>query len=293
MEPIALIPEVVEIAAPGVVVYGDADPTHDELAACGFFVPRYMGAAPNTHLMSAMPRLEVCQLLTAGFDQALELVPDGVKLCNAIGVHDASTAELAIGLMLTSRRAIDDAVRAMQLGSWDHRSHSSLADARVLVIGAGGVGRAIRDRLMAFEVSVQLVGRTARSDIAGIDQIFSLLPISDIVVMATPLNPSTQRMVDAEFLSRMASGALLVNVSRGQVVDTEAILGEIGRLRFALDVTDPEPLPPGHPLWSSPGVIVTPHLGGNTSAFVPRARALVTSQIHAWQSGETLQGVVN
>lgn len=293
MQKIALIPALVGTPGPGVVIYGDDEtPTQEQLESCGFFVPHYMGPQPNAQLMSAMPHLEVCQLLTAGFDYAAHHLPAGVTLCNAKGVHDASTSELAIGLILASLRGIDTAARDMATGTWDHHPHVSLADRRVLVIGAGGVGRAIHDRLLPFEVSIRMMARTSRDGIATLDQLPALLPQCDIVVIAVPLDASTRHLVDTAFLSRMRDGALLVNVSRGAVVDTQAVLAEAGRLRFALDVTDPEPLPPDHPLWSSPDVLITPHLGGNTSAFIPRARKLITEQVTRWQSGARVECVV-
>jgi len=293
MDKIALIPDLVGTPGPGIVIYGDDEILAEELlGACGFFVPHYMGPQPNAHLMARMPNLEVCQLLTAGFDYAQPFVPSGVTLCNARGVHDASTSELAVGMILASLRGIDDAARSMTSGTWDHRPHVSLADRRVLIIGAGGVGRAIHDRLLPFEVSIRMVARTSRDGIASLDQLSTLLPQCDVVVIAVPLVDSTRGLVDAAFLARMRDGALLVNVARGPVADTEAILAEAGRLRFALDVTDPEPLPPDHPLWSSPDVLITPHLGGNTSAFVPRATRLVSEQVARWQSGRAVEHVV-
>ncbi|MEY4136911.1 MAG: hypothetical protein RL205_1039 [Actinomycetota bacterium] len=293
MEKIALIPELVGTPGPGIVIYGDDEtPSDEELDACGFFVPHYMGPKPNADLMARMPNLEVCQLLTAGFDYAQPFVPTGVTLCNARGVHDASTSELAVGMILASLRGIDDAARSMTSGTWDHRPHVSLADRRVLIIGAGGVGRAIHDRLLPFEVGIRMVARTSRDGIASLDQLSVLLPQCDVVVVAVPLDDSTRGLVDAAFLAQMRDGALLVNVARGPVADTEAILAEAGRLRFALDVTDPEPLPPDHPLWLSPDVLITPHLGGNTSAFVPRASRLVSEQIARWQSGRAVEHVV-
>ena len=294
MDHLALVPDIVGTPGPGVVLYGDSQVLTDEqLQSCGFFVPHYMGPQPNAHLMQHMPRLQACQLLTAGFDYAVQFIPEGVTLCNAQGVHDASTSELAVGLILASLRGIDDAARSMTTGTWDHRRHASLADRRVLVIGTGGVGRAIHDRLLPFEVSIRMMARTSRDGIAAPDQLPALLPQCDIVVIAVPLDDSTRGMVDAQFLSQMRDGALLVNVSRGGVADTEAMLHEAGRLHFALDVTDPEPLPADHPLWSAPGVLITPHLGGNTSAFVPRATRLVAEQIARWQSGAPLECLVS
>ena len=294
MDKIALIPELIGTPGPGIVIYRDDQTLSDEqLQLCGFFVPHYMGPTPNAYLMAQMPNLEVCQLLTAGFDSAVPHLPEGVTLCNAKGVHDASTSELAIGLILASLRGIDDSARGMTTGTWDHRPHASLADRRVLIIGSGGVGRAIHDRLLAFEVDVRMVGRTARDGIAAPDQLPVLLPQCDIVVIAVPLDDSTHHLVDSHFLAQMRDCSLLVNVSRGAVADTQAIVAEAGRLRFALDVTDPEPLPPDHPLWSSPDVLITPHLGGNTSAFIPRARRLVLEQFGRWSTGKPLDAVVS
>lgn len=293
MEKIALIPEIVGTPGPGIVLYGDDQAlTSGQLQSCGFFVPHYMGPQPNAHLMHQMPNLDVCQLLTAGFDYAVHYLPAGVTLCNAKGVHDASTSELAIGLILASLRGIDEAARDMTSGTWNHRPHVSLADRRVLVIGTGGVGRAIHDRILPFEVRIRMMARTSRDGVATPDQLPDLLPQCDIVVIAVPLNDSTRHLVNAAFLAQMRDGALLVNVSRGAVADTEAIVAEVGRLRFALDVTDPEPLLSDHPLWSSPDVLITPHLGGNTTAFIPRATQLVSEQVARWQSGGQLDCIV-
>lgn len=293
MEKIGLIPEIVGTPGPGIVLYGDDQVlTGEQLQSCGFFVPHYMGPQPNAHLMQQMPNLEVCQLLTAGFDYAVQYLPAGVTLCNAKGVHDASTSELAVGMILASLRGIDAAARDMTSGTWNHRPHVSLADRRVLVIGTGGVGRAIHDRLLSFEVSIRMMARTSRDGVATPDQLPDLLPQCDIVVIAVPLNDSTRHLVNAAFLAQMRDGALLVNVSRGAVADTEAIVAEAGRLRFALDVTDPEPLPSDHALWSSPDVLITPHLGGNTTAFIPRATRLVSEQVARWQTGGQLDCVV-
>ena len=293
MEKIALIPEIVGTPGPGIVLYGeDHDLTDGQLEACGFFVPHYMGPQPNLHVMAQMPNLEICQLLTAGFEHAIAYLPPGATLCNAKGVHDASTSELAVGMILASLRGIDDAARDMTSGTWNHRPHVSLADRRVLVVGTGGVGRAIHDRLLPFEVSIRMMARTSRDGVATPDQLPDLLPQCDIVVIAVPLDDSTRHLVNAAFLAQMRDGALLVNVSRGAVADTEAIAAEAGRLRFALDVTDPEPLPSDHPLWSSPDVLITPHLGGNTTAFIPRATRLVSEQVARWQTGTEVDCVV-
>jgi phosphoglycerate dehydrogenase-like enzyme len=263
-------------------------------AQVGFYVPEYMGPRESLELIAHMPNLEVVQLLTVGFDAALEHVPDHVTLCNAVGVHDASTAELAVALILTSLRGIDDFARAMPHGEWIHERRPSLVDQRVLIIGAGGVGLAIANRLIPFEAEVTLVARSQRPGVVGISELPSLLPEVDVVILAVPLDVHTSGLVDDSFLSRMRDGALLVNVARGGVVDTQALRhhAQQGRIRAALDVTDPEPLPPEHPLWRIPGVLISPHVGGNTSAFLPRARALVEKQIDRWRSGDPLEHVV-
>lgn len=259
-----------------------------------FYVPRYMGPTEDLALMSVMPHLKVVQLLTAGFDTALGHLPPGVTLCNAGGVHDASTAELAVGLILSSLRGIDDFVRTMPSGGWLHAKREALADKRVLIIGAGGVAQALRSRLSPFEVDVELVGRTARPGVHAAAALPDLLGRADVVVLAVPLDDSTRGLVDTPFLARMRDGALLVNIARGPVVDTDALVAAVasGRIRAALDVTEPEPLPPGHPLWTLPGVLISPHVGGNTTAFLPRARRLVADQLVRFVEGRPLQSVV-
>ena len=264
------------------------------LSKVGFYVPVYMGPRDSLELIAQMPNLEVVQLLTVGVDAALEYVPEHVSLCNAVGVHDASTAELAVALVLASLRGIDDFARAMPHGEWVHDRRSSLVDRNVLIIGAGGVGQAIAHRLIPFGAEVTLVARSQRTGVVASSELPSLLPEADIVVLAVPLNMHTSGLVDDSFLSRMREGSLLVNVARGGVVDTQALVrhAQQGRIRAALDVTDPEPLPPEHPLWRIPGVLISPHVGGDTSAFLPRARALVEQQISRWRSKDPLMHVV-
>jgi len=281
------------VLVPGDLQLGYSDIPVD-LSQVGFYVPTYMGPRSTFELIGQMPNLEVVQLLTVGFDAALEYVPENVTLCNAVGVHDASTAELAVALVLASLRGIDDFARAMPQGEWIHDRRSSLVDRKVIIIGAGGVGRAIANRLIPFEAEVTLVAKSQRPGVVSISELPSLLPKVDIVILAVPLDGHTTGLVDDAFLSRMRDGALLVNVARGGVVDTAALLQHVqqGRIRAALDVTDPEPLPPEHPLWRTPGVLVSPHVGGDSSAFIPRAKRLVESQISRWLSGNLLEHVV-
>lgn len=265
-------------------------PVVHDLDQVAFYVPRYMGPVDDLALMVRMPQLRVVQLLTAGYENALRFLPSGAALCNAAGVHDASTAELAVGLTISSLRGLDAFARAMPGGAWLYGRREALADKRVLIVGAGGVGQAIRRRLEPFEADVAMVGRTARPGVHAAADLPGLLPTADVVVLAVPLDAATHHLVDTAFLARMRDGALLVNVARGAVVDTEALVAQVasGRIRAALDVTDPEPLPADHPLWALPGVLISPHVGGNTSAFLPRARALVAEQLRRFAAGEPL-----
>ena len=263
-------------------------PGPDVLGAVEIHVLPYTFDPSSFAAVPSLPRLRVLQTLTAGYEHVLPHLHAGVTLCNAGGVHDDSTAELALTLMLAAQRGVADFVRAQDGHRWAHAAYASLADRRVLVIGFGGVGRAIASRLAPFGCDVAPVARTRRRGVFGVDDLPDLLGDAEVVVLAVPLSDTTRGMVDAEFLARMREGALLVNVSRGPVVDTDALVAEVasGRLRAALDVTDPEPLPPRHPLWSTPGVLISPHVGGNTSAFWPRARRLVEHQLARLASGQ-------
>jgi phosphoglycerate dehydrogenase-like enzyme len=159
------------------------------------------------------------------------------------------------------------------------------------VLGTGGVGRAVAARLRPFEVELVRVARTARTDeegaVHGLGELRRLLPTADVVVLAVPLDASTRGLVDEGFLDAMRDGALLVNVSRGAVVDTDALAAaaRFGSVRAALDVTDPEPLPAGHPLLTSSHVLVSPHVGGNSTAMLPRVAALVREQAERLRDG--------
>jgi phosphoglycerate dehydrogenase-like enzyme len=259
-----------------------------------FYVPEYMGPVATLEVMRELSALQVVQTLTAGVDDVHAHLPDGVTLCNAAGVHDASTAELAVGLAIAALRGFPGFVRAQDEGAWLHARHDALADRRVVLLGAGSVGSAIADRLAPFEVDLQVVARTARDGVHGVDELAALLPAADVVILAVPYRPDTHHLVDAAFLAALPDGALVVNVARGAVVDTDALLAELlnGRLRAALDVTDPEPLPADHPLWQAPNVLITPHVGGDTSAFLPRAWRLMQQQLDRFASGEPLANVI-
>ncbi|WP_337061559.1 2-hydroxyacid dehydrogenase [Kineococcus sp. G2] len=260
-------------------------------------VPPYV-ATPDLRAVADRPAVEAVQLMTIGFDGVPQQLPERIALLNAAGVHEASTAELAVALAIARLRGVDDDARAMGEGRWAPSRRSALADRRVLVVGFGGVGRAVAARLAPFEVEVTAVASRARVQdgvpVRAASDLPALLPGHDVVVLACPLTEATRGLVDAGFLAAMPDGALLVNVARGPVVDTAALLAEVrtGRLTAALDVTDPEPLPADHELWRTPGVLVTPHVGGNTSAFRPRMVRLLREQVRRRLAGQGWLNVV-
>lgn len=270
----------------------DAPKDHaDEIAlAC---LPHYTGGARLYARLGALPRLRVIQIPSAGYEHALPFVPEGVALANARGVHDTRTAEFALALALASQRLLDRFVRAQDRGEWAPEFFTpSLADRRALVIGYGSIGSAIGSRLRAMEVEVRGVGRSARTAPDGtavhaVSDLASLLPQAEIVFLVTPHDSSTDKIANAAFFAAMPDGALFVNVGRGACADTDALVAECasGRLRAALDVIDPEPLPPNHPAWTTPGMIIAPHVGGSTELTDRRYLALVRAQIAALAAG--------
>jgi phosphoglycerate dehydrogenase-like enzyme len=262
-----------------------------------FVVLPYM-SPPDVDRLRALRSVRVWQTLSAGYENVLPHLPDGVTLCNARGVHDASTAELAVGLAIAGLRGIGDYARSQVDGGWLSGTRRSLADRSVLLLGAGSVGEAVARRLDPFEVSLTRVASRARDDerghVRGVDELPGLLPRHDVVIVVVPLTERTRGLVDAAFLAALPDGALIVNVARGPVVDTPALVAELtsGRLAAALDVTDPEPLPPGHPLRTTPNTLISPHVGGDTTAFPRRARALLREQLTRFAEGRPLTNVV-
>ena len=260
-------------------------------------VPPYMGSKRVlAHLAGVSTRLVQSQSI--GFDGVDRVLPTGHTFANAASVHESSTAELTLALILASQRGIPGFVRAAAEGRWAPTQQPSLADRTVLLVGYGGVGQAIEARLLPFETTVARVARTAREDargpIYGFESLHDLLPQADIVVVGVPLSDATRHLVNDDFLSLMPDNSLLVNIARGPVADTNALLAhaESGRLRLALDVTDPEPLPAGHPLFALPNVLISPHVGGDSSAMLPRMARLLHTQIERMLRGEAPVNVV-
>jgi phosphoglycerate dehydrogenase-like enzyme len=276
----------------------DGDPLPDSIADVEFYVLPYMKGAEVLERAGEMSSLKVVQTLTAGVENFVPHVPDGVTLCNAAGVHDASTAELAVALILASGRHLDDFARRQPEGRWEPIFGLALADLRVLIVGYGNIGAAIERRLSGFEVaSITRVARRARTGdvpVHAIEDLDALLPDADVVILIAPHTPQTEGLFSAARLARLPDGALLVNVARGPLVDTDALAAETanGRIRAALDVTEPEPLPAEHPLWRTPGVIISPHVGGASSAFFPRADRLIAAQLGRFATGEELENKI-
>ncbi|MFF7459237.1 2-hydroxyacid dehydrogenase [Kitasatospora sp. NPDC008115] len=251
--------------------------------------------------LERMTRLRAVQALSSGTDglgARLRRLPGPVTLCNARGVHARSTAELALTLVLASLRRVPEYARGRRAGVWRPAVTPSLYGRSVLIVGYGAVGGALDGLLAPFGCAVTRVARTARDcprgPVHGADRLPELVADADVIVLTPALTPATHHLVDADLLARVRDGALLVNVARGEVVDTAALLARVreGGLRAALDVTDPEPLPAGHPLRAAPGVLVTPHVGAFTSTMWPRLEALICRQLGRFAAGEELANVV-
>ncbi len=258
------------------------------------WVPPFLANPDTVALAYRMPRLRLIQLLSAGADVWVGGVPDGVALCDARGVHDSSTSEWTVTAILAYLRNFPAFARAQERREWAYAQTDELAGKQVLIVGAGSVGMATARRLEPFDVTLTLVARRARPGVHGIEELPSLLPYADIVVLLVPLTPATRHLVNADFLAAMPDGALLVNAARGPVVDTEALTAEVGkgRLAAAFDVTSPEPLPADHPLWTMSNVLITPHVAGSVRGLLPRAYALVGAQLRRLCAGEPLENLV-
>ena len=271
--------------------YEVVDPSEqvpDSVADVEVYVPPYRVDGSVAAVLPRMSRLRYVLMLTAGVDNIRDHVPDGVTLCSGRGIHDDSTAELAVALVLASLRGIPDFVRAQDRSSWEPAWRPALADRQVLIVGYGAVGAAVEARLLPFRCEVVRVASRARDGVHSIEELPELLPEAGVVVLALPLTDATRGLVDSKLMGLMKAGALLVNIGRGPVVVTDDLVSALnaGRITAALDVVDPEPLPADSPLWAAPGLVVTPHVGGPSSAMWPRAYRLVRDQLHRIAAGE-------
>ncbi len=257
-------------------------------------VPPFDIPEERLSVLATLPRLRLVQLESVGADWVLPYLPDGVTLCNARGAYDTAVAEWVVAVTLAHLRRAPRFAAAQRAQRWDFTHTESLEGKSVLVVGYGSIGSALDRLLAAFGATTVGVASRARDDVHGAEELPALLPDADIVVLLTPGTPRTRGLVDAEFLERMRDGALLVNAARGIVVDTGALLAELhsGRISAALDVTDPEPLPDGHPLWSAPGLILTPHVAGSNGRPMAKAMALVRNQLVRYAQGQHVANTI-
>jgi len=258
-----------------------------------FLVPPY-DSRPLLQLLRQMPRLAVVQAISAGTEWLLPWVPAGVTLCSARGTRDTAVAEWVLAAIFAMEKRIPVFAQRQSEHVWSHELLDELAGKRALLVGYGSIGRCVADKLAALGVNIDGVASTARAGIYGVESLPELLGAADIVVLTVPLTPRTRHLFDDRMLARMRPGALLVNAARGAVVDTDALLAHLlaGRIRAALDVTDPEPLPRGHPLWDAPGVLLTPHLAGDSPQAEDRVYRFIGEQIRRYALGEPLHNVV-
>jgi phosphoglycerate dehydrogenase-like enzyme len=265
-----------------------------DLSEVTFYVPTYLGGRPALELTKKMPNLKVLQVPNAGYDDAMEFLRPGITLCNGRGIHDDSTAELAVGLTIASLRGFATFVRDQDKGEWVNKNYDSINDRKIGIVGFGSIGSTIARMLSGFSVEIVAFTQSGRDNTIAITDLDKHLPSLDVVILILPLTKESKHLFDARRLALMKDGALLVNVARGPIVDTDALIKELnsGRITAGLDVTDPEPLPKGHPLWSAKGVLISPHVGGNSSAFEKRARRLIESQLNLLAQGKPLNNVI-
>jgi phosphoglycerate dehydrogenase-like enzyme len=285
------VPEGVEAA-----YYDGGEAVPDGLGDVEFYVLPYDRGPEPPKLIAGLPSLRVVQSLSAGVEALVPLLPADVRLANGRGLHDLSVAEHALALIHAAQRDLPRWFAQQARGEWTREHTRSLADSRVLLVGYGSIGRAIERQLVAAEAVVTRVASRARpdDDVHGVAELRDLLPQADIVVLVLPDSPATRGLIGADELAALPAGALVVNVGRGTAIDTDALLAETraGRLRAALDVVDPEPLPADHPLWTVPGVVITPHIAGGSASFYPRAKSLVAEQLRRYAKGEELLNLV-
>lgn len=276
---------------PGVttITVAPGDPLREEARRAQVIVVGHADVAASLDRIAALPGLRLVQTLAHGSDQWEGKLPAGVALSTARGAHGGSTAEWVLAALLAVVREIPAFAADQRQHRWDHHETRTLLGSTALVLGAGDLGVNVRNRLTPFGVAVTLVGTHARDGIIDLAKARSLLPTTDALVVVLPLTASTHHLIDADLLAALPDGAIVVNAGRGALVDPMALLAELqrGRLRAALDVTEPEPLPPDDPLWDAPGLLLTPHVGGNTTGYQDRAWAVAAERIAAFVAAQT------
>jgi phosphoglycerate dehydrogenase-like enzyme len=245
--------------------------------------------------LAELPDLEVVQVLSAGVDWVTEFVPEHVTLCNAGDTRSPAVAQWVAAAILADLIGFRRAEEQRAAGSWEHWRPRELAGKRVVIVGYGSIGRAVERRLVPFGVRIGRVARSARPGVEPVERLADAVEGAYAVVVLAPLSESTRGLVGEEVIARMQEGALLVNAGRGPVVDTDALVAAVraGRIRAALDVTDPEPLPQDHVLWTLDDVFITPHNSGDTPEAELAAQALARAQVLRHRAGLRLDHVVS
>jgi phosphoglycerate dehydrogenase-like enzyme len=249
----------------------------------------------GTDRLADLPDLEVVQVLSAGVDWVAEHVPEGVTLCNAGDARSPAVAQWVVAVLLADVIGFRRAEEQRAEHAWEHWRPRELNGRRVVIVGHGSIGRAVERRLAPFGVRIGRVARSARPGVEPVERLAQAVEGADAVVVLAPLSDSTRGLVDADVIAHMQEGALLVNAGRGPVVDTDALVAAVraGRIRAALDVTDPEPLPDDHVLWTLDGVFITPHNAGDTPEAEIAAQRLARAQILRHRAGLPLHHVVS
>ncbi len=298
---LVMVPDVADRAAldplpAGFEVAAYAPGSVPELGAAELLVPDFLDHGRLAEALAGAGSLRILQTFSAGVDWLLPYVPPGVTVASASVVHAASVAEWVLAAILADLKELSRWVVAQRAHRWGDGGAdlANLQGAIVLIAGHGAIGAAVEARLAPFGAEVVRVARRARPGTHATEELPELLPAADVVVVLVPLTAATRGLFDATLLARMRDGALLVNAGRGPVVDQEALLAELrsGRLRAALDVVDPEPLPAGDPLWDAPGLLITPHVAGSTRGYVRRGFAHLRAQLQRLADGQELADVV-
>jgi phosphoglycerate dehydrogenase-like enzyme len=270
----------------------ESEPIPTEARDAEFLVPPY-GAVNLAAELARMPRLRVLQTVSAGVEW-LPAVPPAVFVCNARGLRDQAVVEWVVGAIFAMQKQIPRLLGAQGRRRREHLRLPELMGTSVLIVGYGSIGRLLGSVLADLGMRVLRLARRARAGVASVDELHDLLPEADVVVLLVPLDASTAGLMDARAIARMRPGALLVNAARGAVVDTSALVSALNarHIRAALDVTEPEPLPAEHPLWRAPGLLLTPHLAGDTPAAERRVYRFIGEQLRRFARGEPLRNVV-
>ena len=299
----------------GVKLVAIADPPEHEIEIDVWIPDPYANRA-----MLAWPRLRGVRLvisMLAGTEWIPPLVGPHVTICNARGAHSISTAEWTLTAILAMLKYFPLYNDIQREGRWKRRFEmpqhyaeitgdkrpwyppvmlEELTGKKVLLVGYGAIGKEIERMLEPFHVELTRIARNARREpkVHAVSELDSLLPQAEVVVLILPSTEETRGLIGRRQMELMREGALLVNAARGPIVETDALVAALqaGRIRAAIDVTDPEPLPDGHPLWSCPNLLITPHIGASTLQFTPRALHKAAEEIRRYMLGEPLQNVV-